>query len=161
VILSPKLFIDTCVAKPLSNRILNHYKSVYPSIQITHLTDFYRQSRSDSVWLPNLADEGGWIAVSADLGRDKKKPSLPQLCRDYGVTSVLMTDTLHKKGVNMHQEVLHEILRNIEPIYKAPAGTVISIGQTQEKGGIVKFALRINRPGKPQISLATLLENPS
>jgi hypothetical protein len=72
-----------------------------------------------------------------------------------------MTDTLHKKGVNMHQEVLHEILRNIEPIYRAPAGTVISIGQIQEKGGIVKFAFRINRPGKPQISLGLFLENPN
>ena len=161
MILSPKLFIDTCVAKPLSNRILNYYTAVYPSIQITHLTDFYRQSRCDSKWLPNLANEGGWIAVSADHGRDKTKPSLPQLCRDYKVSCVLMTDTLHKKGQMMHQEVLHEILRNIKPIYAAPPGTVISIGQIQERGGIVKFAFRINRVGKPQISLGSFLQNPT
>jgi len=113
------------------------------------------------VWVKNLAQEGGWIGVSADKGKDKKKPRLPDLCREYGLTCVVMTNSLHQKGVASHQEVLHEILRNIEAIYRAPNGTIISIGQMQERGGIVKFALRINRPQRPQISLGAFLENPN
>lgn len=160
MILSPKLLIDVCVARPVSTRILNHYADIYPSLRVEHLTDIYRQSRCDSSWVPSLAKEGGWIIITADKGKDKHKPMLPQLCRDYKVTCVLMSSSLHGKGVAMHQEVLNEVLRNITPIYKAPLGTVISIGQIQEKGGFVKFAFRINRPGKPQISLGSFLENP-
>lgn len=118
----PKLFIDACVARPLNHRILVHYRSVFPALQITHLTDVYRQSRCDSVWVKNLAAEGGWIVITADHGRDKSQPMLPQLCGEYGLTCVTMTSTLHQKGVAMHQAVLHEILRNMEPIYRGACG---------------------------------------
>jgi hypothetical protein len=108
--------------------------------------------------VPDLARKGGWVIITADKGTDRKKPSLPQLCREYKITCVAMTNSLAQKGTAMHQEVLHEIIRNIAAIYKAPLGTVISIGQTGQHGALIKFAFRVNRPGKPQISLETLLE---
>lgn len=158
--ISPKLLIDVCVAPTVSKKTSDHYASIYPSIKVEPLINHYRQNRCDSVWIRSLAHEGGWIIVSADKGKDKRKPALPQLCREYKVTCVIMSSSLHQKGGAMHQEVLNEILRNIASIYRAPLGTIISIGQIQEKGGLVKFAFRINRPGKTQISLSSFLEDP-
>lgn len=159
--LRPKLLIDVCVAPRASDKIVNFYTHIYPSLRIVPLIEIYRQNRSDAVWVKSLALEGGWIVVSADKGKDRKKPRLPQLCRDYRVTCVIMSSSLQNKGSATHQEVLHAILENIMPIYKAPGGTVISIGQIQEKGGLVRFAFRINRPKRPQISLSSFLETPN
>jgi hypothetical protein len=155
VIVNPKLFVDACVARPTSFKVLDHYKQVYPSLRVEHLTDKFRQSRCDSVWIKTLASEGGWIVITADRGKDKSKPSLPRLCEEYGITCVTMTKSVAEKGSGTHLEVLHEVLRNAEPIYRTPPGTIISLGM--ESGEIIRFAFRINRPKKPQISLAAFL----
>lgn len=127
-------------------------------MQIQHLTDYYRASRCDSVWVKNLASEGGWIAISHDQGHDKTRPKLPVLCREYGLTCILMSSALHQQGVKMHMEVIHEVLRNAEAIYKAPPGSVIKLCQTQERGGIVKFMFRVTRKDGPPVSLGVFLD---
>ena len=113
MILSPKLFIDQCIAHPIAIRLVNHYSPAYPSIKVRHLLDEYRQSRCDSVWLPNLAKEGGWIVVSKDRGQHPKsggKPSLPELCIEYRVTCIAFTGGLSNAKSVDHQEALDEVM---------------------------------------------------
>lgn len=157
MILSPKIFLDQCVAYPIAVRLTNHYSPAYPSMKVRHLLDEYRAGRCDSVWLPNLAQEGGWIIVSKDLGRHSKaggKPSLPELCAQYGVTCVALTGKLGNAKAAEHQEALDEVMRNVAPIYQAPKGTIIKLGMDYLKGGIKRYALRVR-----QRSLGVFLES--
>jgi hypothetical protein len=139
----------------------NHFRPAYPSIKVRHLVDEYRQDRCDSVWLPNLAAEGGWTVISKDGGQHSKssgKPSLPELCIEYGVTCVAFTGGLGNARAVDHQEALNEVMANIEPIYQAPKGTIIKIGRDFVKGGIKRYALRVKQRSLG-VFLGTLVSN--
>jgi PIN domain-containing protein len=161
VILSPKIFLDECVAHPIAVRLVSHYSPAHPSIEVRHLFDEYRKSRCDSVWVPNLARQGGWIVITKDRGKHTiagkvRKPRLPELCVAYGVTCVTFTGKLgHAKATEI-QEAIDEVMRNIEPIYAAPAGTIIKIGMDFAKGNIKRYVLRVG-----QRSLGSFLEGPA
>jgi hypothetical protein len=119
-------------------------------MKIRHLLDEYRENRCDSVWLPNLAQQGGWIVISKDRGRHSKakgKPSLPELCAQYGVTCVAFTGKLGNAKATEHQEALDEVMRNVAPIYQAQKGTIIKLGMDYLKGGIKRYALRVKQQG--------------
>ncbi len=158
MILSPKIFLDQFLAYPIAARLVHYYSPAYPSIKVRHLIDEYRANRCDSVWLPNLAQQGGWIVVSKDRGRHKigkgGKPSLPILCDQYGVTCVAFTGKLGNTVATEHQEALDEVMRNIGVIYQAPKGTIIKLGMDYARGGIKRYALRVK-----QRSLGVFLES--
>jgi hypothetical protein len=59
----------------------------------------------------------------------------------------------HAKATEI-QEAIGEVMRNIEPIYTAPVGTIIKLGMDFAPGNIKRYALRVG-----QRSLGTFLES--
>lgn len=144
MILAPKIFLDQCIARPIGVRLVAHYSPAHPSLKVRHLCDEYREGRCDSVWVPNLAKQGGWIVVTKDRGKGKSdKPRLPELCVEYGLTCIALTSKLGQAKSTEHQEALDEVMRNIGPVYAAPAGTVIKLAMDFAKGGIKRYVLRV------------------
>lgn len=156
MILSPKIFLDECVAHPIAARLLHYYTPAYPSLKVRHLFEEYRAKRCDSVWVPSLAQQGGWIVVTKDRGKHSAidKPRLPELCVEYKVTCVAFTGKLGQAKATEIQEAIDEVMRNIEPIYAAPQGTIIKLGMDYAKGRIKRYVLRVGK-----ISLGAFIES--
>jgi hypothetical protein len=55
-----------------------------------------------------------------------------------------MSAHMSMRAVSLHQEALDEIMRNLEPIYQAPAGTHIRLTVQMRKGGLKGFGLQVN-----------------
>jgi hypothetical protein len=159
VILSPKIFLDECIAHPIAPRLQQHYLPAYPSLKVRHLLEEYRAHRCDSVWVPNLAKQGGWIVITKDRGKHGtagklRKPRLPELCVEYKVTCVAISNKLgHAKAAEI-QEAIGEVMVNIEPIYAAPPGTIIKLGIEFSTGNIKSYRLRVGN-----VSLGSFLES--
>ena len=148
MILSPKIFLDECIAHPIAARLLHYYTPAYPSLKVRHLFEEYRAKRCDSVWVPNLAEQGGWIIITKDRGKHSSqgksgKPRLPDLCIEYKITCVAISNKLgHAKAAEI-QEAIDEAMRNIQAIYAAPAGTIVKLGIEYTKGDIKHYSLRV------------------
>src|SRR5439155_9170257 len=112
--------------------------------------------RCDSVWVTGLAQQGGWIVITKDRGKHSTigKPRLPDLCIEYKVTCVAFTGKLGQAKATEIQEAIDEVMRNVEPIYAAPPGTIIKLGMDYGKGNVKRYVLRVGN-----ISLGAFVES--
>jgi hypothetical protein len=69
-------------------------RSLNPPTAVRHVLDYYSQGTPDSVWIPELAKED-WTIISADRARRAGGPKLPLLCRQFGVTHILLSGKIH------------------------------------------------------------------
>jgi len=93
-----KVLFDENFGKPMISPLAALLsKSPFPPVAIRHILDFYSQGTPDSAWIPQIAAEG-WILISADRGRRCGGPKLPLLCRQYHVTHVLLSGTIHSQS---------------------------------------------------------------
>ena len=101
-----RFFFDECLSKPVVESQITQSLRLYGSdAEVAHLLSKFEKQTPDSVWIPQLANEGGWVIITADRGRhSKKSEKLPLICRAYGVSHVLLSAKLHSR--NMHKKAL-------------------------------------------------------
>lgn len=101
-----RFFFDECLSKPVvENQITQSLRLYGSDADVAHLLSKFKSQTPDGVWVPKLANEGGWIVISTDRGKhSKKSEKLPLICRAYGVSHVLLSGKLHSR--NMYTKAL-------------------------------------------------------
>src|SRR5438046_306590 len=83
----------------------------------------YQQGIWDEVWIPQVAEEGGWTVISLDLAKYKNQGGpLPALCLENDVTCVLMSGAINQRRNSYRTAILCHLWSHIEQIAAGPAG---------------------------------------
>ena len=101
-----RFLFDECLGRPVVERqIVDSLKLYGADADVTHLCSKFPPGTKDIKWIPAIAQEGGWVVVTADRGKHSKKDEkLPYICRDFGVTHVTLSCGLHRR--NMYYKYL-------------------------------------------------------
>jgi hypothetical protein len=84
---------DDCLGRPVMQKI--HASQVGADSLIALVADKYRCGIADELWIPQLAVEGGWVVITSDKARQSGvKTKLPALCLEYGVTHILVAQSI-------------------------------------------------------------------
>ena len=69
------------------------------SAELVHFFTKFAGGTKDTIWIPQLAAEEGWIVVSADRGKHSPTgEKLPEICSAFGVTHITLSSALSKRG---------------------------------------------------------------
>jgi hypothetical protein len=107
--------------------------------EFKHIKDYYKEGIKDNDWIPQLGKEGGWIVISGDRAkRANKGGKLPELCKQHGITHVLLSSTLHQKKAHEKLAALALIWNEIAALHEVPLGTrfILRYKETKAKGGL-------------------------
>lgn len=141
-----KLFFDQCLSKRLPIHIAQIYSEDHPDLQTKHLSECYAPNTPDDKWIAILEKEKDWIVITADDGSGSKKPKLPIICAQLGVTHIVMTPTLHQSPFKEHKQAILCLSPQIRVVPRLPKGTKVSM-QYREFSGRKWPHLRIeNKP---------------
>ncbi len=123
--------------------LLAFYQPNYPTLETRHLLDGYGTSAADPEWLEPLRDKG-WVAVTCDRGRDRKKERLPLICKSWGITHVAFTATLLNKGPTAQKNALAAVWKDLFHLDQYPPGTQVVLGEAgHSKTGATRYALKV------------------
>jgi hypothetical protein len=123
------LFFDQCLSARLPAIVKQTYaEDCQGGIRAVHLSDWFKRDEDDSVWIPMLTGEPGWIVITADRGGDPKKEKLPLLCSRHHITHISMTPNFHKAGYLVHKHGILMLFHQICGCLKLPNGTRVSLG---------------------------------
>ena len=82
-----------------------------------------------------MASEGGWIIITSDGGKQSKKgDKLPELCREYSITHVVLSAKLHKKKAHEKIAALLFVWEQIATLEKEAPGTRFDLRFRKNKG---------------------------
>ena len=90
-----KILFDENFGKPLVLALARFLDWYDEPVEITHLFQFANASEKDEVWIPRIS-AGGWLLITADKGKRCGGRKLPEVCRDHGVSHVLLSTAIHK-----------------------------------------------------------------
>lgn len=120
-----RFFFDECLSKPIVESQITPSLRLYGSdAEVAHLFSKFEPQTADSVWIPKLADEGGWIVISADRGiNSKKSEKLPLICKSLGVSHVLLSAKLHSRNMYTKAIAIEASWDGLIAIGSAPLGS--------------------------------------
>ncbi len=95
-----------------------------------HIYSFSQEGEDDDVWIPKL-DKQKHIVVSADRGR--KKPRLPQVCKEYQITHILFSNSAHHLNKFEKARAIIALWPQITEAFNALLGSRYQIRHDQDK----------------------------
>lgn len=134
-----KLFFDECCSPRLPRKLVEIYIEDYPGIQTQHLTDLFKGGTDDADWLKTLEQDKDWVVITADRGRDSKRPKLPIVCSALGITHISMTPALQEAGYSEHKQAMLCVWPQIVKVPFIPKGTKVSLGYHMVNKGATKI----------------------
>ena len=90
-----KILFDENFGEPLVSALAVFLDWYEESVEIRHLFKFAKASEKDEVWVPRIAP-GGWTVISTDRAKRCGGKRLPDLCREYAVTHILLSASIHE-----------------------------------------------------------------
>ncbi len=92
------VLVDECIAPRCVEAMNGVLKlSKFPP-KIMPLIEFTNQyGVKDKDWIPQAAKQG-FTVISTDLGNRKRGDKLPEICRQFGVKHVLISQKIHHRG---------------------------------------------------------------
>lgn len=141
-----RFLFDECVGKPVMEDI---HRLVGTAAEFTHICDYFRQGILDIDWVPRIAAEGGWVVITPDGGKHSPRGhKLPDLCRDYGVTHVILSPTLHNKKSAEKAGVIVSMWPKIERLVEEPPGSRFRLRYKETKGraGLIVVLEKVEPP---------------
>jgi hypothetical protein len=138
-----KLYFDACCSKTLPPELLAFFRPNYPTLQTAHVLDHHKQDTGDSDWLSPLRDKS-WIPITSDRGEDRKKERLPVICMAWGITHVVITATLIRKGPTAQKQAIVAVWSELFHLDRYVPGTQVVLGEAgASKTGRTRYALRV------------------
>ena len=104
-------------------------------VEFAHVLDFQTEGIHDDKWIPERAKEG-WIVISTDRGKQSGRAKFPKLCKQYGMTHVLFSASVHRMTGLDKTAALLLVWADISRLPTAPKG---SRHQLQRSGGGFKL----------------------
>lgn len=120
-----KLLFDECVGRAVLPKITEFLGISENPPELSHVLQFQEQGVHDEDWIPQIAEER-WIVVTADRGRrgkQSKGEKLPLVCRQFGVTHVMLSSSIHHKSNFDKIRILLEVWPGIIDLVNAPRGS--------------------------------------
>ncbi|MBP3954006.1 hypothetical protein J8F10_01670 [Gemmata sp. G18] len=117
------------------------------------MCDYFSQGIKDGDWIPQLAAEGGWVVISSDGAKQSGRgDKLPDLCRAFGITHIVLSPSLHSKRASEKSGAIANLWTQIESAVSAAVpGTRFVLRYKSKKGtNLVSLALvEVPRPPEP------------
>lgn len=135
----PRFLFDECLSRPAVAEL-----TTIKQIQSASLVDLLgRQGALDSEWIPRIAAEGRWVVITADGGKQRSRGGkLPRICREQGVTHVIVSSKIHAMRTQEKLEILLKVWDQIERVAEAPPGTRFKLRFRPAKGsGLLRIVL--------------------
>jgi hypothetical protein len=135
-----RFLFDECFARPVvENQVAELFNLYRANTEVVHLFSKFSSGTPDRTWIPQVACEGRWVIVSADQGKQSKKgQKLPEICREFRVTHIMLSAKLHMQ--NMYKKVL-AINYCLPSIFEASCNAA-GTGYLLQMAGIGKFRLK-------------------
>ncbi len=147
-----KLLFDECCSPRLPRDLRDFYQRDYPDLKIRHLLDDWTAGTPDSQWLEALRLDPSWIVITKDAGKNSAQEKLPMICREWGITHIVFTAGIISKGFVTQKNAIAGVWEQLFHLHRLPPGSQVKLGETNRKGDISGFELRMN-----QYSLMTVL----
>lgn len=120
-------------------------KATHETAQFTHILELYGQGAKDNEWIPTCAAEGGWIVISGDRAkRNNPGGKLPLLCREKGVTHVILSAAAHQLRVADKLSLLQLMWPQITETPKAKPGTRFKLQFQQLSTGLRSVLINVD-----------------
>lgn len=116
-----KLLFDENFGRPLVDALKGLMSFAREKPEISHILALQQPGVKDSEWIPRLADDK-WIVLTGDRGKSAG-PKLPQLCRAYGITHVLLSGSLQSSPQFEKARAVIGVWPALLALPDAPAGT--------------------------------------
>lgn len=127
-----RYLFDECLGKPSMEQLR---LMVSTESEFAHILDFFDQKTPDNVWIPKIASDGEWIIITSDGGRQSKKgDKLPELCKEYGITHVVLSPKLHQRRAHEKISALSFVWEQITKLELEPPGCRFDLQIKQKKG---------------------------
>ena len=134
-----KLLLDECLGKPLIEDVERLLSWDVPKPNIKHLLDFFNEGTCDSVWIPQVAKEG-WVILTADRAKKSRHAKLPDICKHYKITHILMSSSVLNLKQNQKANAIVGVWEQIKLCADAPSGTRFYFRLTSAKTPTIKLA---------------------
>lgn len=133
-----RFLFDECISKPVVEKQVAESLVLYgAAASVTHFLRKYPSGTKDPRWIPEIAEEGGWIVVSMDRGRHSKKSErLPIICRAFRVTHVVLSAGLEKRSMHYRATAIAACWPELIAAASRPAGTGFRLSMHQTPAGI-------------------------
>ena len=117
-----KLLFDENIGKPLTDAIAGLLRFYDPKPEILHILDLMKTCGvRDETWVPVIANQN-WMVITADRGRQGSGRPLPWICKDFKVTHILFSGTLHNQRQFERARAIITLWPEIVQAYKGPKG---------------------------------------
>ena len=138
----PKRYLfDECIGKPVMQKLK---LLVSENIEFQHIVDKFASGEKDEDWIPKLGTEGGWVVITSDAGKHSRRGhKLPDLCSEYKVTHIILSNSLHQRTNLDKIKWLGAAWQYIEVLHDKPPGS--------------RFHMRL-KSGKGKMSFTILVE---
>ena len=92
-----QLFFDECFGRPYLRCLAALLAKAPIPPKIVHYLEWYKEGVPDSDWAIHVAKQG-YVLISTDRGKQCGGIKLPMVCRDCGLTHVLISGRIHDGG---------------------------------------------------------------
>ena len=126
-----RFLFDECISRPVVEAQVAQSLALYGAqATVAHFLSKYPCGVKDPAWIPEIAQEGGWVIVSMDRGKHSKKSErLPVICRAFRVTHVMLSSGLEKRSMYYRATAIEACWSDLIAAADAPpgAGYVLSM----------------------------------
>jgi hypothetical protein len=148
--------IDDCIGGPAVKQLGATLADEYRQSKYAHcfkfesIADIFRQGALDEQWVPRIQKQG-YIIITADRGKGGKGgkgQTLPDLCRRYGITHVMLSNELHKSNSQTKADAIRETFEALLALATVPHGSGFMLERARGRLRLVNQDLRNRKPGK-------------
>lgn len=126
-----KLLFDENFGLPLVNALKQIIDFSREATEVRHIRELRYGGRKDDEWVPLIAT-GDWLVLTCDRGKSAG-PKLPQLCREAGLTHVLVSGTLHNSPQFEKARAVLAVWPGLVAAAAGPRGTRYSLQFSHER----------------------------
>ncbi len=147
-----RFLFDECISwKVVEGQLAASLELYSPGAVLAHLRKKFTQGIKDRVWIPQIAEEGGWIIISMDRGKHSNVPDrLPLICQQFHVTHATLSGGLAKRSMYFRATAIEACWPALVSAGSEPSGTGFRLSMKESASGVVSFRLqKIYSPSPP------------